>query len=231
MVILALSLCSACWMPSALAREDLVDAVGLSEAFRRHGIVEGAGGGAGFVRVSEKSREIARRLDRSGYYSRLSRAYKGYPHLRSKPAAASRAGAGVAGVNLENRRLYLARLRQIAREHRLAPELMDAIIVVESAYEPEAVSSKGAMGLMQLMPDTATRFKVANAFDPAENMRGGARYLRWLMDRFDGELELVLAAYNAGEGAVERHGNRVPPYDETQAYVARVLRLYDGAGR
>jgi soluble lytic murein transglycosylase-like protein len=120
---------------------------------------------------------------------------------------------------------------QIARDHRLAPELMDAIIVVESAYEPEAVSSKGAMGLMQLMPDTATRFNVANAFDPAENMRGGARYLRWLMDRFDGELELVLAAYNAGEGAVERHGNRIPPYNETQAYVVRVLRLYEGAGR
>ncbi|MGB5737469.1 MAG: lytic transglycosylase domain-containing protein [Thiohalocapsa sp.] len=186
-------------------------------------------GRGGLVRVSEKSREIARRLDGSGYYSRLSRAYKGYPHLRSKAAAPPRVGTGSAGVNLENQRLFRSRLRQIARAHRLAPELLDAVILVESAYDPGAVSPKGAMGLMQLMPDTAERFEVSDAFDPTDNMRGGARYLRWLMDRFDGELELVLAAYNAGEGAVERHGNRIPPYQETQDYVARVLGLYKRA--
>lgn len=182
---------------------------------------------ARLLRVSDKAREIARRLDGTGYYSRMSRAYKGYPHLRSKQSASPRHGGPVStGINSANRQRFRSRLTQIARAYRLDPELLDAVIVVESGYEPSAVSPKGAMGLMQLMPETAVRFAIANPFDAVESMRGGARYLRWLMDRFDGELELVLAAYNAGEGAVERNGNRLPPYHETRAYVAKVLELY-----
>lgn len=232
-IVLVFSLLTVCWIPSAQAWDGFVEAVLAPDWSPRLDSAKTAvvAGRGGLMRVSDKSREIARRLDRTGYYSRLSRAYKGYPHLRSKPAVASAAGAGSVGVSFENRRLYRSQLRKIAGAHRLAPELLDAIIVVESGYHPDAVSPKGAMGLMQLMPDTAKRFEVEDPFDPAENMRGGARYLRWLMDRFDGELKLALAAYNAGEGAVERHGNQIPPYQETQGYVVRVLNLYDRGRR
>jgi soluble lytic murein transglycosylase-like protein len=82
------------------------------------------------------------------------------------------------------------------------------------------------MGLMQLMPDTAKRFEVDDPFDPADNINGGTRYLRWLMQRFNGDLQLVLAAYNAGENAVANNGNQIPPYTETQTYVQRVLGIY-----
>lgn len=206
------------------ASNGLVKTVAASDDSRLLGSV--AAEHAGLLRVFDKAREIARRLDGTGYYSRMSRAYKGYPHLRSKQSASPRGRAVSTGINSANRQRFRSRLTQIARAHRLAPELLDAVIVVESGYEPSAVSPKGAIGLMQLMPETAVRFEIANPFDPDENMRGGARYLRWLMDRFDGELKLVLAAYNAGEGAVERSGNRIPPYDETRAYVARVLEFY-----
>lgn len=104
--------------------------------------------------------------------------------------------------------------------------LLHAVVQVESAYNPRAVSRAGAAGLMQLMPATAKRFGVRDRFDAAQNLSGGAAYLAWLIKQFDGDLELVLAAYNAGEGAVRRHGNTVPPYAETRAYVRRVLALY-----
>ncbi|MDA1094238.1 MAG: transglycosylase SLT domain-containing protein [Acidobacteria bacterium] len=109
-----------------------------------------------------------------------------------------------------------------SNRHRIRPELVRAVIQVESAFNPRARSSKGAMGLMQLMPGTAADLQVADAFDPAQNIRGGVKYLRTLLDRFDGSEELALAAYNAGPGAVARHGNRVPPFTETQNYVAKV---------
>lgn len=101
------------------------------------------------------------------------------------------------------------------------------MVTVESAYDPRAVSPKGATGLMQLMPDTAKRFGVTDRTDPLENLRGGARYLNVLMAMFDNNLRLVIAAYNAGEGAVMRNGNRIPPYPETRAYVPRVLHYYE----
>ena len=109
-----------------------------------------------------------------------------------------------------------------SNRHRIRPELVRAVIQVESAFNPRARSSKGAMGLMQLMPGTAADLQVADAFDPAQNIRGGVKYLRTLLDRFDGSEELALAAYNAGPGAVARHGNRVPPFTETQNYLAKV---------
>lgn len=104
--------------------------------------------------------------------------------------------------------------------------LLHAIVQQESAYDPHARSRAGAIGLMQLMPDTAKRFGVVDRYDPTDNLRGGAAYVSWLLAQFGGNIELTLAAYNAGEGAVRRHGNRVPPYRETRDYVRRVMASY-----
>ena len=115
-----------------------------------------------------------------------------------------------------------ALVRRTAVQFEVEPELIDAVIRQESAYNPYAVSHKGAKGLMQLMPATAERFWVMDVFDPAENVQGGEKYLRQLLDRYDGDRRLALAAYNAGEGAVDRYGG-VPPYAETQDYVDRIV--------
>ena len=104
--------------------------------------------------------------------------------------------------------------------------LLRAVIVVESGFNSRAVSKRGAVGLMQLMPSTATRFGVSNAYEPRENVRAGARYLRFLIDRFGHNVRLALAAYNAGEQAVDRNGGQIPPFTETMAYVPRVLKIY-----
>jgi len=111
----------------------------------------------------------------------------------------------------------------------LDPRLVLALIEVESEFDPDAISPKGAQGLMQLMPTTAQRFSVENPFDPAQNLAGGMAYLSWLMDHFDGDLTKALAGYNAGEHAVQRHDG-VPPYPETQAYVRKVMRRYRNSG-
>jgi soluble lytic murein transglycosylase-like protein len=115
----------------------------------------------------------------------------------------------------------------VAPEYRLDPRLVLAIIATESNFDPLAVSPKKAQGLMQLIPDTAARFKVRDALDPVQNLRGGMAYLRWLLAYFEGDLALVLAAYNAGEGAVERYQG-VPPYAETRHYVQRILSNLGG---
>lgn len=114
---------------------------------------------------------------------------------------------------------------RIAATQQLEPKLVHAVIKVESNYNPLAVSSKGAQGLMQLMPDTARRFGVENVFDPVENIQGGTRYLRYLLDLYNGDYQLALAAYNAGEHAVEKYGT-VPPYPETMNFLAQVGRQY-----
>ena len=106
------------------------------------------------------------------------------------------------------------------------PNLLRAVIVVESGFNSRAVSKKGAVGLMQLMPATATRFGVSNRYDPMQNIRGGAAYLKFLMDRIGHDVRLALAAYNAGEEAVDRNGGQIPPFSETMAYVPRVLKIY-----
>jgi soluble lytic murein transglycosylase-like protein len=109
-----------------------------------------------------------------------------------------------------------------ARTQNLRPDLVRAVVQVESGYNPRAISPKGALGLMQLMPSTAARLGVVRPFDPEESIRGGTAYLRQLLDRFDGDETLALAAYNAGPQAVDRYGNKVPPYRETRDYVRRV---------
>jgi len=114
-------------------------------------------------------------------------------------------------------------IREVAERHGVPPRLVVAIIEAESDFNPRAVSRKGARGLMQLMPETASSLRVSDSFDPYENIEGGVRHLRRLMDRFDGDLPLVLAAYNAGEQAVAVHGG-IPPYRETRRYVARIMR-------
>lgn len=113
-------------------------------------------------------------------------------------------------------------VKLVAPDYQLAPELVLAVMATESNFNPLAESPKNAQGLMQLIPDTALRFKVRNLRDPAQNIHGGMAYLRWLLAYFEGDLPLVLAAYNAGERAVERYRG-VPPYAETQSYVRRIL--------
>lgn len=133
------------------------------------------------------------------------------PPLPASPAAP----AQLAGV-----------IDEASRNFRLRPELLRAVIEVESQYHSNAVSKKGAQGLMQLMPQTARRFSSASMLNPRDNVLAGAQYLRFLLDLFKDDLELALAAYNAGEQAVLRAGNRIPPFPETRSYVTRVLARY-----
>ena len=116
-------------------------------------------------------------------------------------------------------------IQQSASRHQVDPDLVRAIVRVESNFNPYAVSSRGAQGLMQLIPATAQRFGVRDAFDPRANLEGGVQYLRYLIDLYGGDLELALAAYNAGENAVSRY-NGVPPYRETRNYLRKISRIY-----
>ena len=116
-------------------------------------------------------------------------------------------------------------VQEAAERHKLDPALVKAVISTESGWNPNAVSRKGAEGLMQLIPDTAERFGVGNPLDPAQNVEGGTTYLKWLLDRYNGDLRKTLAAYNAGEGAVDEYGG-VPRYRETQQYVQKVTHAY-----
>jgi soluble lytic murein transglycosylase-like protein len=119
-----------------------------------------------------------------------------------------------------------ALVQQSASSWQVDPALVKAVIANESGFDANATSRVGAQGLMQLMPDTAASLGVRNAYDPVQNVAGGTRYLRGLLDRFGGNLRLAVAAYNAGPGAVEKYGD-VPPYAETQNYVQNVLASYD----
>ncbi len=133
-----------------------------------------------------------------------------------------------------NRKRYQPLVAEAARLYSVDEQLLHSVIAVESGYNARAVSRKGAIGLMQLMPATAKRFGAYDIYDPAQNIHAGAKYLRHLLRQFNNDLRLALAAYNAGEQAVARYGNRVPPFTETRLYVPKVLALYgryrDSAG-
>jgi soluble lytic murein transglycosylase-like protein len=128
----------------------------------------------------------------------------------------------VAAEATSARELYEPYVLEYSNRHSLRPELVRAVIQVESGYNARALSPKGAMGLMQLMPNTARMLGVQRPYDPEQNIRGGTRYLRLLLDKYDGSEELALAAYNAGSGAVDRYGRNIPPYRETRDYVRKV---------
>jgi len=127
--------------------------------------------------------------------------------------------------NTGNYKKYSNIVSLAAYENNLDPDLLRAVIIVESKFNTGAASHKGASGLMQLMPATAAELGVVNILDPKENVNGGARYLRWLLDMHDGNLELALASYNAGPGAVRRYKG-IPPFPETQNYVKKVMEAY-----
>jgi len=144
--------------------------------------------------------------------------------ISKKPA--KKASSKFAANLSKNRQKLTPLIDATAKQLRLHPGLLHAIVDVESSYNPKAVSSKGAKGLMQLMPATANHYGVSDSFDPKENLKGGARYLKHLLKRFEFNLGLALAAYNAGEGTVKKYGNRIPPFPETQQYVEKVLGVY-----
>ena len=182
-----------------------------------------------------------RRLQQGQVYSYVKDGVRHYTSQKPKGAGASAvrtinysffetcyACAPLPGVNFGNVRLntvaYADEVKAAAAEFGVEEAIVRAIMHAESAFNPNALSRAGAQGLMQLMPATARRFGVTNAYDPAQNIRSGVEYLAWLLKRFNGDLTLAAAGYNAGEGAVDRHKG-VPPYSETQRYVVRVAQL------
>ena len=143
--------------------------------------------------------------------------------IRTRPKNYHKALA-FAGVN---KRKYADLVAKAADRHQIDAKLLHAVIQAESAYDASAISSAGAVGLMQLMPDTAKRYGVTNRRDPDQNIDGGTRYLKYLLQLFDSNLKLAVAAYNAGENAVIKYNHSVPPYPETRNYVKQVLALYN----
>jgi soluble lytic murein transglycosylase-like protein len=141
-------------------------------------------------------------------------------HVTSQPINPSLGGFTTGNADVDN---YIV---ESGRRNAVDPLLLYSIMHQESSFKPRAVSYKGARGLMQLMPFTASRFGVTNIWDPRQNIEGGARYMRFLLDLFSDDVQLALAGYNAGEGAVKKYGYRVPPYSETREYVRRIGNRY-----
>src|ERR1700730_12668298 len=149
-----------------------------------------------------------------------------YRLLVLSPQDLTQSGDHYSSMLLARAAQYDAIIEKAALSAAVEPNLLRAVIVVESGFNSRAVSKRGAVGLMQLMPATGARFGVSNLYDPKENVHAGARYLKFLMDRFGQNIRLALAAYNAGEDAVERNGGQIPPFTETMAYVPKVLKIY-----
>jgi hypothetical protein len=143
------------------------------------------------------------------------------PRYRGLPVT-SGSSTGWLRMTETSRTLYATEIREISARHGVDPSLVESVIRAESAFNATAVSRAGARGLMQLMPKTAQALGVRDSFNPRENIEGGVRHLRYLLDRYPGNMALAIAAYNAGEGAVDSHRG-IPPYAETQQYVRRVL--------
>jgi len=173
-----------------------------------------------------KATEVYKYIDSKGHVHLTDRpTHPGYRLLRE--TGAGRGESRVDHRNREhNRKRFEKSIATVARRYRVPEALVHAVIATESDYDPNAESRAGAVGLMQLMPATARRYGVDNRRDPIANLHGGTRYLRDLLVRFGNDLELALAGYNAGENAVEKFGNRIPPFDETRRYVRKVLKLY-----
>jgi soluble lytic murein transglycosylase-like protein len=149
-----------------------------------------------------------------------------YRLLITSPSERTRSGDRYDSGLLARSSIYDPIIETAAAAAAVEANLLRAVIVVESGFNARAVSKRGAVGLMQLMPDTAQRFGVTDRYDPRQNVHAGAHYLKALLDRFGHDVRLALAAYNAGEAAVDRNGGQIPPYSETQAYVPRVLSVY-----
>ncbi|QQZ30040.1 lytic transglycosylase domain-containing protein [Thiothrix subterranea] len=141
-------------------------------------------------------------------------------------AQASGCGTSASAVN-QRAAAHLESIQKYSEKYGVSADMVKAVIAVESCYNSTALSPKGAQGLMQLIPATAERFGVDDAFNTSQNIHGGTRYLSWLMKRYDGDLYKAVAAYNAGEGAVDKYKG-IPPYNETQHYVRKVLAVYNG---
>lgn len=152
-----------------------------------------------------------------------------HPQHSDVRAVAVRVGGPLSALSSRSNPFYESLIRQHASRQGIRPDLVRAVIQVESAFNPQAVSPKGAMGLMQLMPATAKQFGVVDPFNPAENIRAGVTYLRQLLDKYNDNEQLALAAYNAGPGAVDKYGSKVPPYRETQNYVQKIADIRGAA--
>ena len=184
------------------------------------------GMGCAIVSTSQAADPIEAYLDSSGRVVFVNQARVAPTPRKAASSASQSRTADSPNLSSKLGRPSLDRvIQQSASRHQVDPDLVRAIVRVESNFDPYAVSLRGAQGLMQLIPATAQRFGVRDAFDPRANLEGGVRYLRYLIDLYGGDLELALAAYNAGENAVSRY-NGVPPYRETRNYLRKISRIY-----
>jgi hypothetical protein len=171
------------------------------------------------------------------HFSNVNVGSKKYKRIKSEPPSPSNSKAAQRSSTASLARrpssniptVYADIINTACDRHGVDPALVRAIVKVESDFNPTALSKKGAMGLMQLMPQTAVDMNVSNSFNPIENIDGGVKYLRYLMDRYEGNLSLTLAAYNSGETAVKKWG-MIPPFPETRSYVQKILNIYNNGG-
>src|SRR5215204_3141375 len=170
-------------------------------------------------KVETPKKTVGKRLLTSKNYT-YSPAPGALVHLTNQPMNPSLGGFTTGNSDVDNS------IVESGKRNSVDPLLLYSIMHQESSFKPRAMSYKGARGLMQLMPGTAARFGVSNMWDPKQNIEGGARYMRFLLSLFSGDVRLALAGYNAGEGAVMKYGYQVPPYSETQEYVRRISRRY-----
>lgn len=169
--------------------------------------------------TDKRGRVILTDTPKNSKYVKLVKTWKGWVPLKT---------GSISYKNLEkNRKKHSGTIDYMANRYKLPKSLLHAVITAESAYDSNAVSRAGAVGLMQLMPGTARRYGVKNRRNPYQNISAGTQYLRDLLVLYDNNLRLVLAAYNAGEGAVKKYNNTVPPYKETQNYVRKVIAYYN----
>jgi soluble lytic murein transglycosylase-like protein len=183
----------------------------------------------GLPAASEKNQAAADKVpaspaDRPATESAAATAYRPQAKKNPLPAVESSAVPSIRGGSQESRIIEHS-IRKAARKYNLQATLLRGVIRAESNFQVDAVSHAGAQGLMQLMPGTARELGVDNPFDIEQNIDGGARYLRQMLDNFGGDVKVALAAYNAGPGAVEKYGGQIPPYQETEQYINRVLRF------